>query len=110
MPPQVFRTKFEREFGPALHRFFEGCERINHEHMQQHYPRLTRPVFKLEELKVRWRVQRDGSVHAFVCKNTGDVLMPASWSKPAKHARGNIFDDNNGLANMGGYGPAYLRG
>jgi hypothetical protein len=108
--PDVIQTKFEREFGPALQTFFEGCERINHEHMDQHYPRLQKPEFKLEELNVRWRVRRDGSVHAFVDKNTGDVLMPASWSKPAKHARGNIFEADNGLGRMGPYGPAYLRG
>ena len=30
---------------------------------------------------------RDGSVHAFVDKNTGEVYMAASWSKPAKHVR-----------------------
>ncbi|TYO65447.1 hypothetical protein FXV83_16055 [Bradyrhizobium hipponense] len=106
---QPFQTKFERNFGPALQTFFEGCRRINHEHMAQNYPRLPKPEFKLEELKVRYRVRRDGSVHAFVCKNTGDVLMPASWSKPAKHARGNIFDEHNGLAKMGIYGPAYLK-
>jgi hypothetical protein len=107
--PEVFQTQFERDFGPALQRFVEGCQRINHEHMTEHYPRLPKPEFKLEELKVRYRVRRDGSVHAFVCKNTGDVLMPASWSKPAKHARGNIFDEHNGLEKMGVYGPAYIR-
>ena len=30
---------------------------------------------------------RDGSVHAFVDKNTGEVYMAASWNKPAKHVR-----------------------
>ena len=30
---------------------------------------------------------RDGSVHAFVDKNTGEVYMPASWRAPAKHVR-----------------------
>ena len=29
----------------------------------------------------------DGSVHSFVDKNTGEVYMAASWSKPAKHVR-----------------------
>jgi hypothetical protein len=37
------------------------------------------------------------------------VLKPAGWKTPAKHARGNIFDDRNGLKHMGMYGPAYLR-
>lgn len=39
----------------------------------------------------------------------GDVLKPASWKTPAKHARGNIFDAHNGLAACNSYGPAYLR-
>ncbi len=54
------------------------------------------------------KVQR--SAFCFVDKTNGNVLKPASWKSPAKHARGNIFDDNNGLGLMGPYGPAYLRG
>jgi hypothetical protein len=110
MPTPVFETNFERNFRRALNTFFAGCERISTEHMDRNFPNLPKPEFKLEELKVRWRVRRDGSVHAFVCKNTGDVLMPASWSKPAKHARGNILAEDNGLGRIGPYGPAYLRG
>ena len=30
---------------------------------------------------------RDGSVHAFVDKKTGQVYKPASWQAPAKHVR-----------------------
>jgi len=30
---------------------------------------------------------REGSVHAFVDKNTGEVYKPASYNKPAKHVR-----------------------
>ena len=30
---------------------------------------------------------RDTTVHSFVDKNTGEVYMAASWSKPAKHVR-----------------------
>ena len=30
---------------------------------------------------------RDGSVHAFIDKNTGEVYKPASWKSPAKHVR-----------------------
>lgn len=60
-----------------------------------------------------------GSVHAFiditggniggVNHQPGDVLKPASWRAPAKHARGNLFDDKGGLGWMSSYGPAYLR-
>jgi len=30
---------------------------------------------------------RDGGVHAFVDKKTGEVYKPASWNKPAQHVR-----------------------
>ena len=30
---------------------------------------------------------RDGSVHAFINKKTGEVFKPASWRSPAKHVR-----------------------
>ena len=30
---------------------------------------------------------RDGSVHAFVDKNTGEVYKPASWKSPAQYVR-----------------------
>ena len=58
---------------------------------------------------------REGSVHAFVDKKTGQVYKPASWAAPAKHVRFDLriirereflFNSNNtGWA--GGY--LYLR-
>ena len=58
---------------------------------------------------------REGSVHAFVDKKTGQVYKPASWQAPAKHVRYDLriikereflFNPNNtGWA--GGY--LYLR-
>ena len=50
-----------------------------------------------------------GSAYCFVDRTNGDVLKAASWKAPAKHARGNIFDDSNGLKFMSAYGAAYLR-
>ena len=58
---------------------------------------------------------RDGSVHAFVDKKTGDVYKPASWNKPAKHVRYTFQDshqlrfllDPNNVGWAGGY--LYLR-
>lgn len=45
---------------------------------------------------------------AFIDKDTGDILKPASWGKPAKHARGNIFDEN-AVDNVTAWGPRHLR-
>jgi len=39
----------------------------------------------------------------------GDIRKPASWKAPAKHARGNITDEKEGMGWMGPYGPAYLK-
>ena len=36
---------------------------------------------------------RDGSVNAFVDRNTGEVYKPAGWAKPAKHVRYNLLDE-----------------
>jgi hypothetical protein len=49
------------------------------------------------------------SAYCFVDRTNGDVLKPAGWKTPAKHARGNIFAEDNGLSRMGPYGPEYLR-
>ena len=50
------------------------------------------------------------SAWAFVNLNTGDILKPASWKVPAKHARGSVLEDDYGVSKVGPYGPAYLRG
>lgn len=39
----------------------------------------------------------------------GSVLKPASFRQPAKIARGNIFDEKNGMGTMTAQGPGYLR-
>lgn len=33
------------------------------------------------------------SATAFISLANGDIYKPASWAKPAPHARGNIFND-----------------
>ena len=48
-------------------------------------------------------------VYCFVDKETGQVFKPASWNAPAKHARGNIFNTDNGMSCCGPYGVARLR-
>ena len=54
---------------------------------------------------------RNGSVHAFIDRETGDVYKPAGWAKPAKHVRYNLLErkdreylfDYKNIDSAGGY-------
>ena len=49
------------------------------------------------------------SVYAFIDKQTGNIFKPASWEAPAKHARGNVHNIDNGMDCCNKYSVAYLR-
>ena len=103
------------DFNTALDSFVTGSQKIIDEYFAKQFPNV--PVPKLVVKRGRRYakiVQKDypesaGSAWAFIDTQNGNVLKPASWSAPAKHARGNIFDDHNGLGCIGPWGPAYLR-
>ena len=79
------------------------------------YYKIVQQAFETWEKSKYYGQYRDGSVHAFVDKKTGQVYKPASWQAPAKHVRYDLriikereflFNSNNtGWA--GGY--LYLR-
>ena len=49
------------------------------------------------------------SAFCFVDLTNGDILKCASWSAPAKGARGNIQSEDFGLSCITQYGAKYLR-
>lgn len=52
------------------------------------------------------------SAYAFIDNKTGDVFKAATWSAPAKHARGNINampDDTTFKMTFGEYSVVYLK-
>jgi|TARA_B100000315_G_scaffold143131_1_gene132106 hypothetical protein len=51
-------------------------------------------------------VAKKGGVHKGIPFKTGDVFKAASWSSPAKHVRGSIFDTNTDW--FAWTGPNYL--
>lgn len=55
-----------------------------------------------------YKVITDSYVYAFINMENGDILKPASWAAPAKHARGNVFDKES-WKNCGPYGVVYLK-
>ena len=51
------------------------------------YYKIVQQEFETWEKSKYYGQYRDGSVHAFVNKETGEVFKPASWAAPAKHVR-----------------------
>jgi len=109
------------EFETAVNSFFEGCKAIMEENYNNNFNGKPYPEELRETLvmsfgsryaridRARKSDLRPNSIHVFVDIKNGDVLKAASYKAPAKHARGNIFNADNGLGCMSAYGAAYLR-
>lgn len=93
-------------FDQKLETFVAGCNQLladNYATMPN-FPENVKEHLEIKRSKKYIKVCRYNrgechSVFCFIAPN-GDVLKPASWSAPAKHARGNIFDAHNGLKHM----------
>lgn len=98
-----------------LETFLDGVRAIRAAYYAKNFPtNKVEPISTTEGPKYfRVVIGEEGndqrSVYAFVDKTTGAIYKAAGWKAPAKHARGNINDEFNGLKAMGPYGPAYLR-
>lgn len=53
--------------------------------------------FKVYKHEVRKEQTPNRTIVAFVDKITGDILKPASFNAPAKHARGNVSSLAHGM-------------
>jgi hypothetical protein len=88
-----------------VEQFVERCQQIVTDYHTSNYPKLPVPVLNISQGKRYFRIMRkdypddkySGSAWAFIDSTNGDILKPASWKRPAKHARGNIFDENEGM-------------
>lgn len=97
------------EFMLAFLNHFDKCEKLYIDYMASNFPMLPVEEFKYDVGSRYVKIHKGGSVFSFIDTKNGDVLKPASWRAPAKHARGNIFDDHNGMKYISSYGPAYLK-
>lgn len=108
-------TPTATQFEIALSNFIAGAQRKLDEAYGPNYPENCKEVLVAVPGKRYTKVVRarkeggeHGSVYCFIDQN-GDILKPASWRAPAKHARGNLFTLDGGLNGVGAYGPNYLR-
>lgn len=102
-------------FDERLTSFVLGCEVKVRTYTAEQFPNIDPHTISITtERGKRYvrvvRVDSGGrSAHCFVDTTNGNVLKAAGWKAPAKHARGNIFNADNGLDCMTPYGTAYLR-
>ena len=76
----------------VLERFKRYCEahRFTHLSNTQFVIENGRRYDKIVEVEDP-RHPTNRRVHSFIERETGNILMPATYKAPAKHARGNIF-------------------
>lgn len=98
---------------PEFMSFLSSLESFLLAHQEKHFNNtfLTNPheLYALNGKRYIKVCLKGSGVYAFIDKTNGDVLKPASWAAPAKTARGNIFNEDNGMGCCGPYGIAYLR-
>lgn len=86
----------EADFNNQVKNYIEVLTAVHKERFERLYKNLTPPTFVLEPGQKYIRVVRvdtQRSVQCFIDKRNGDLLKAETWKKPAKDARGNIFNE-----------------
>jgi hypothetical protein len=104
-------------FADNLAKHLAIIQEISDRYFAANYSRLTPPLFVADPKGKRYIriIQKDrdmegnfqkfgGSAHGFIDTTNGDVLFSAGWKGPAKHARGNIYDDDHGRSALNANG------
>jgi hypothetical protein len=84
------------ELKQPIETFVQIWQERQNAYFDKHYSNLNKPVFKVTYGKKYAKIIQDTAVSAFVDLETGDILKPASWAKPAKTARGNVLSPTYG--------------
>ena len=109
-----------------IEEWLANCQKMINEHYDKCFKNLTPSILKLDGGKKFLRVVtenigtmgksafafiavEDGNTKTLGAYKKGDILKPATYKAPAKHARGNLFDNSNGMSMMSPYGPVYLK-
>jgi len=101
-----------KNYDEALRNFLLKLEEREKEHNAMHFSTLEPHKFAVDHGRKFDKIVKYGggsSVYAFIKKETGGILKPASWRapEPKQRERGNIFNDNP-LEGTDAYGVNYL--
>lgn len=97
----------------ALQDYIEELQATSDKECQERYPSLweAHKTYKFsfteggKYFKVTHSFGEQTSVFCFVDKSNGDIYKAETWSRPAKHIRGSIFNENPPVT----LGSLYLR-
>jgi hypothetical protein len=95
----------------AVIKFVNDWSKLRDSYYMKNYPALiVEPLLTIPGKRFIKVTENGRSVMAFIEIATGDIYKPASWAAPAKHVRGNVFSDKNGMEAVDGpYSIRYLR-
>ena len=102
------------DYETTLDSFLKECQKLVDEHTKRYSWESKLSVNKgrrydkiiVEDVHEESR-RNSKMVWGFVDKTNGNILKPEGWKKPAKHARGNIYDEDRMLF-VYHNGPAYM--
>ena len=80
---QTFTSEWSKEQLDAINNGTANLTNFVIKNGRKYYKIMQREFDTFQD-RNEWR---EGSVHAFVNKNTGEVFKPASYNAPAKHVR-----------------------
>jgi hypothetical protein len=91
----------------AIVNYVKVVQKLHEKVFAQCYPSLNVPSIEIAGGRKYIKVVRKDNqtcVHSFINSENGDILKPASWKAPAKHARGNVFDPDHGASALSAHG------
>jgi len=106
-PKEKMERKEMEKFDETLNEFFIKLRERDNKYMTEKFENLGLNDWDISFGRKFVKITRGSSVYAFIDISNGDILKPASWRAPAKHARGNIFNDDP-LVGTDIYGPRYI--
>lgn len=116
MRTNTAKTEEYLKHNPIVKQFIDDVNTLIEKHYKAHLGNLKFNPVVVEIGNKFIRIWHDNSCWGFISRvddnlkgapiRKGDLLKPATWKAPAKHARGNIID---GTAQYGEYGPSYMK-
>lgn len=92
----------------AFDKFVEQVQQMVLMEHRRRFPMLEDPQISFTTGRRYWKILRDNSAYCFVDRTNGDILKAATWKTPAKHARGNVLNEDP-LNAVTEYGAVHLR-